>query len=122
MAYDKSLADRVRLALLARQGFEEKKMFGGLCFMLHGHMACGVLRDHLIVRVGLKLYGEALDKPHAGVFDLTGRPMKGWVRIEPGGWRPQGTLEAWLGLGVAHALSLPPKTGGRKGKKGAVLP
>lgn len=113
MAYDEALAARVRLALIARTGYREKKMFGGVCFMLHGHMACGVLQDNLIVRVGPRLYDEALEKPHARVFDLTGKPMTGWVQVESLGWKPQGVLEAWLALGVGHALSLPPKRCGR---------
>ncbi len=109
MAYNEELAGRVRQALIARDGYNEKKMFGGICFLLHGNMACGIVRDLLIVRVGPERYAEALDRPHAAVFDMTGRPMRGWVQIGPAGWEPSGALEEWLQLGVDYALTFAPK-------------
>ena len=81
MAYDEGLAQRIREALdeLRPPALVEKKMFGGIGFMVQGNMACGVNKDKLIVRVGPAGYQEALTRPHAMVFDITGRPMKGWV-------------------------------------------
>lgn len=109
MAYDENLAARIRKVLIERDGYAEKKMFGGICFLLHGNMACGIVRDLLIVRVGPQRYAEALAQPHAGVFDFTGRPMTGWVQVGPPGWKPEDTFQAWVQRGVDYALSLPPK-------------
>jgi len=109
MPFDQALADRVRVLLLPRDGYDEKRMFGGVCFLLHGHMACGIVRDRLIVRVGAGGYAEALTLPHAAPFDLTGRPMTGWVQVAPAGSRRDADLAAWVERGVASALALPAK-------------
>jgi hypothetical protein len=77
--------------------------------MLRGNMACGVNKDDLIVRVGPERYQEALADPHAKLFDLTGRPMTGWVAVTPPGYASDSDLRDWVGQGVAFALSLPPK-------------
>ena len=81
MAYDETLADRVRAVLSGRPGLTEKKMFGGLSFLLHSSMACGIVKDELMVRVGPDGYDEALAQPHARLMDFTGRPMKGMVYV-----------------------------------------
>jgi hypothetical protein len=109
MAYDATLATRVRALLIPRDGYDEKKMFGGICFMLHGRMACGIVRDMLIVRVGRQAYHAALFRPHAAAFDLTGRPLTGWVQVGPEGWAKDDELAAWVEGGVVYALSLPPR-------------
>jgi TfoX/Sxy family transcriptional regulator of competence genes len=109
VSYDEELASRVRLHLIEREGYDEKKMFGGICFLLKGNMACGVLRDLLIVRVGPGRYAEALARPHAALFDFTGRPMTGWVQVSPAGWRREQDFADWVRQGVDYALSLPPK-------------
>lgn len=109
MAYDEELAQRIREVLAGQPGLVEKKMFGGVGFMLQGNMACGVNQENLIVRVGPGRYQEALDRPHARVFDMTGRPMKGWVSVDPGGYKAKSDLQDWVQQGVAFALSLPPK-------------
>jgi TfoX/Sxy family transcriptional regulator of competence genes len=109
MAYDQGLAQRVRDLLEGHPGFEEKKMFGGIGYMLAGNMACGVNKDDLIVRVGPDRYEEALAQPVARVFDMTGRPMKGWVVVEPQGVEEDEDLEAWVQQGVDFTLTLPPK-------------
>jgi len=109
MPYDETLAARIRALLIPRDGYDEKKMFGGICFMLHGRMACGIVRDRLIVRVGRQAYGEALARPHVEFFDLTGRPLTGWVQVGPEGWAKDDDLAAWVEGGVAYALSLPPR-------------
>ena len=109
MAYDEGLAQRVRVLLEGHPGYVEKKMFGGVGYMLRGNMACGVNKDDLIVRVGPDRYEEALAQPVARVFDMTGRPMKGWVVIEPQGVAEDEDLEDWVQQGVDFALTLPPK-------------
>lgn len=109
MAYDTELAQRVRELLADQPGLDEKVMFGGIGFMLQGNMACGVHGQGLIVRVGQERYAEALQAQHTKVFDLTGRPMKGWVVVTPEGLGSDEVLAGWVGQGVGFALSLPPK-------------
>jgi TfoX/Sxy family transcriptional regulator of competence genes len=109
MACDESLAQRVRTILSSTPGLTEKKMFGGLGFLVHGNMAGGVHGRRLIVRVGQERYDEALSRPHASPFDLTGRPMRGWVWIDPQGVQTDEELRRWVSQGLEYALSLPPK-------------
>lgn len=109
MAYDEGLAQRVREMLEERPGYVEKVMFGGIGFMLHGNMACGVIGSDLIVRVGPERYEGALAEPHTKLFDMTGRPMRGWVVVVPDGYEADEDLQTWVEKGVEHALSLPPK-------------
>lgn len=109
MAYDEILADRARVALAGTPGLQEKRMFGGLCFLLHGSMSCGIVRDVLMVRVGPEAYGAALAEPHAREMDFTGRPLKGMVYVDAAGVRTPEALLAWIDRGVAFAGALPPK-------------
>jgi len=109
MAYDEKLAERVREVLRRRRGVTEKKMFGGLAFLVKGHMACGVIGDDLMVRVGADAYEAALQKAGARPMDFTGRPMKGMVYVGPRGHRRAPSLRAWVEQGVSYAKSLPPK-------------
>ena len=109
MAYDESVAQRVRAELDGMPGLVEKKMFGGVGYILLGNMAIGVLGSNLIVRVGATEYAEALAQPHVKVFDMTGRPMKGWVLVSPDGIMAEEDLRRWIEQGVTFALSLPPK-------------
>lgn len=106
MAYDEQLAERVRQALNVRDGVTEKKMFGGLAFMLHGNMSVGVEKDRLMVRVGPDRYDEALVRPHARPMDFTGRPMKGFVYVPLEGLSTDADLQEWVQLGADFALSL----------------
>ena len=106
MAYNEELADRVRKALAGRRGLAEKKMFGGLTFMLAGNMCCGVLKDDLVVRVGPEGYAEALAEPHARRMDFTGRPMKGMVYLGPEGYRTEADLARWVKRAADFAASL----------------
>lgn len=108
MAYDKSLAQMVSILLEGRPGFNEKKMFGGVCFLLHGNMACGVLDKDLIVRVGPQNYEDSLTLPHTRPFDFTGRPMKGWVVVSAEDLATE-EITSWVERGVAFALTLPAK-------------
>ncbi|MCB9665537.1 MAG: TfoX/Sxy family protein [Alphaproteobacteria bacterium] len=110
MAYDEDLAERVRRSLHAQHGDHvEKKMFGGVCFMVGGHMTCGILRDEMMVRVGKEAHEAALARPHAREMDFTGRSLKGMVYVAPEGLDAQRDLDAWVAAGLAHARSLPPK-------------
>lgn len=109
MAYDEKLAQRVRQALSGQDGVIEKKMFGGLAFMLHGNMSVGVEKDRLMVRVGPDRYEEALARPHARPMDFTGRPMKGFVYVPLEGLQADAALQEWVQLGVEFALTLPRK-------------
>ena len=109
MAYNEDLAFRVRQALGDRQGLTEKKMFGGLGFMLNGNMCLGIVSDELMVRVGADNHQDALAQPHARPMDFTGRAMKGFVYVDVQGLQEDGALEQWLERGVAFAQSLPKK-------------
>ena len=109
MAYDEGLAHRIREVLEEASGFNEKKMFGGIAFLLHGNMVCGVIGEALMARVGPQQYQEALKTPHTRVFDMTGKVMKGWVVVEPEGIAEDEALHHWIGLGKEYALSLPAK-------------
>ena len=109
MAFDQELAQRVRDALAeAGQEPAEKKMFGGLSFMLGGHMFCGVVGDTLMVRLGADAAEEALGRPHVRPMDFTGRPMKGMVFVEPAGLH-ESALRHWADAAAEYARSLPPK-------------
>jgi TfoX/Sxy family transcriptional regulator of competence genes len=109
MAYDEILAGRVRRLMEKMKGFEEKIMFGGVGFLLDGNMACGINGDDLIVRVGAEANQRALSSPYTRPFDMTGRPMKGWVLVAPQGCRSDDDLRDWVQSGVDFARSLPPK-------------
>ena len=109
MAYDENLGLRISEILADVRGLEEKKMFGGVGFLVNGNMACGVHKDSLIVRVGPDNYQAALGKEHAGVFDMTGRPMTGWVMVAAPGFATDKALSKWVQQGLDFALSLPPK-------------
>jgi TfoX/Sxy family transcriptional regulator of competence genes len=108
MTYDLKLAERIRLQL---DGVPvvEKKMFGGVGFLLNGNMACGVNKDNLIVRIDPIKQDALLKKPHAKPFDLTGKPMKGWLLIEKDGVKTGKQLSAWVKEGVEFASTLPSK-------------
>ena len=109
MAFDEGLAQRIRELLKDRLGYKEKKMFGGIGFLFFGNMACGVIRDDLIVRVGKENYTEALLKPDVELFDMTGRAMTGWVVVKKPGYQEDAKLKEWVEQGVEYSLSLPSK-------------
>src|SRR6266478_7535181 len=96
MAFDESLAERIRQGLARRKNVEEKKMFGGVGFLLSGNMLVGVWKDSLIVRLGPAEGEEALKEPHVKEFDITGRAMKGWVLVEPKGVEGDDQLSGWI--------------------------
>lgn len=111
MAYNERLAKRVDAALekLNPPKLVDKKMFGGIGFMVQGNLACGVIDDRLIVRVGKEAYEDALKEPGVRLFDITGRPMSGWVMVEAEVLQSDAALAGWVAQGVEFALSLPPK-------------
>ena len=109
MAYDEHLAARVREQLAAERGLAEKAMFGGVAFLLDGNMAVGLSGDELMVRVGPDHSDDALARPHTRPFDMTGRPMKGWILVGPDALSAERELAGWVSEGVAFARSLPPK-------------
>ncbi|TDE02574.1 TfoX/Sxy family protein [Jiangella asiatica] len=109
MAYDEGLAVRIRELVDDRLDLAEKRMFGGLAFLVNGNLACGVHHDDLMVRLPPDEHGEALAEPGARAFDLTGRPMKGWLVIDAAALAEDDDLRRWVGRSVAFAGSLPPK-------------
>ena len=109
MPYDKGLAQRVREVLEEEPGFDEKKMFGGICFLLFGNMVCGIIRDDLIVRVGAANYNAALKMPHTKKFDLTGKVLTGWVMVLSTVLDSDEVLNDWVQKAVKFVRTLPPK-------------
>lgn len=109
MAYDEGLAQRVRDVVGENQDGEEKKMFGGLCVLLGGHMALGIVGDELMVRVGPEAYEAALTLPGAREMDFTGRSLKGFVYVSADVLADDDALAEWVQRGVSFARSLPPK-------------
>jgi hypothetical protein len=108
MAYDEVLADRLRDRLRDAAGVAEKKMFGGLAFLTHGNMTVGVHGDDLIVRISPDASGSALARPGVRPFDLTGRPMRGWVLVA-GDHLDDVDLDRWIGDAAAYVATLQPK-------------
>jgi hypothetical protein len=109
MAFDEALAVRVRRALAECADVKERRMFGGLCFLVGGSMACGVVKNELCVRVGPDRHEEALMAPHTRPMDFTGKPMRGFVYVKPAGLSTAASLGKWVEMGVTHALSPPAK-------------
>jgi TfoX/Sxy family transcriptional regulator of competence genes len=109
MAYDEALAEKTRQLMKEIPGFNEKKMFGGVGFMINGNMACGVNENNLIVRVGAENYETSLKEPFVSQFDMIGRAMKGWVVVAEEGVRSRDNLKEWAWKGVSIAQALPKK-------------
>lgn len=109
MAYDEKLADRVRPMMSRRKGIAEKKMFGGVGFLLHGNMCVGVWKKFLILRIGLKKYEAALEEPYTKEFDITGRVMRGWVMVDQKGLAHDDDLKEWIEKAVRFVRTLPKK-------------
>jgi TfoX/Sxy family transcriptional regulator of competence genes len=110
MAHDETLAARVRQLLAGRTGLSERRMFGGVGWMVNGNMACAVMGDHVIVRLDAEEVAAAVDARRARPFGRAGsRPMKGFVQVEPEGIADPQELTRWLDAGVAFAAGLKPK-------------
>jgi len=114
MAYDEGLAERIRGLLEDRGTVSERRMFGGLAFLIRGHMTVGIVKEELMVRVGPETYPQVLREPHARAMDFTGRPMKGFVFVSAQGLDSDADLERWVERGVGYAASLPTKEPGLK--------
>ncbi len=109
MPFDEQLAERVRDLLFARQEVTERKMFGGIAFMLSGNMACGVINDDLMIRLDAEDAERALGEDHTRPMDFTGKPMKGFLYVSTAGTDDDEGLAGWVEMAVDHAASLPPK-------------
>jgi hypothetical protein len=109
MAFNQALAERIRRGLARRKNVEEKKMFGCICFMLNGNALAGVWKDALIARLGPDEGEAALREPHVRVFDITGRPMRNWVVVEPEGVEDDEQLVGWIDRAVEFVKTLPRK-------------
>ena len=109
MAFDESLTTRIREALARKKGVEEKKMFGCVCFLLNGNALTGVWKDRLIARIGPDEGEEALREPHVRASDITGRPMRNWVAVEPEGVEDDDQLKDWIERALTFVKALPKK-------------
>jgi TfoX/Sxy family transcriptional regulator of competence genes len=109
MSYDENLAHRIRTLLKGMRGLQEKKLFGGVGFLLNGNMACGVHKDSLIVRIEPEGATAALRQPPVRPFEISGRPMQGWILVSAEGCRKSATLAKWVNMSVTFAKSLPRK-------------
>src|SRR5215467_11629308 len=109
MPFDQNLADRTRRILAERCDVTERKMFGGLSFMVNGHMCCGVIKQDLVVRLGPEKYSQALSNPGVREMDFTGRALKGFIYVGPEGYQSDKSLKKWINAGLDFILTLPPK-------------
>jgi TfoX/Sxy family transcriptional regulator of competence genes len=109
MAYSEKLAERVRMAVRRHRGITEKKMFGGLSFLVRGRMCCGVLGDKLVIRVSPEEYERMLKDENTAPMDFTGRPMKGFVYVLPGGTKSDASLKKWVSRAIAFIREKPKK-------------
>jgi len=109
MGYDERLAERVRAVVEGRDDINEKPMFGGLCLLAHGNMFAGIQGDILMARVGPERHDEAVAKPHARIMDFSGRPMRGYVYVDPPGIASEAQLREWVELSLAFVDTLPAK-------------
>ena len=109
MPYNEKLGERLREALSGQRNVVEKRMFGGLAFMVRGHMCCGIVGDDLMVRVGPEAYAKAIREPHARPMDFTGRPLIGFVYVSPAGHARGTSLAKWVQRALEFVRSLPPK-------------
>ena len=116
MAYDEGLAERIRGVLDEQASVSETRMFGGVAFLVRGHMSVGIVEDKLMIRVGPDTYERVLRERHARKMDFTGRPMKGFVYVVPSGYESDADLLRWINLGVSYVASLPAKPSGGKNK------
>ena len=109
MAFSEELAERIRRGLARKKNIEEKKMFGCICFFINGNALAGVWKDRLIARLGPDEGEAALREPHVRAFDITGKPMRNWVAVEPEGVEDDGQLKAWVERAITFVRTLPKK-------------
>ena len=121
MAYSTRLEEKIDAAAKRWKSVEKKKMFGDVCWLLKGNMAFGIWKDFLIVRMDREQGEKSLKNVNVRPFDITGRPMAGWIMVSEAGWRSTAGLAKWIKTGKDHALSLPEKVGKKKAKKTGTL-
>ncbi|MDY6881569.1 MAG: TfoX/Sxy family protein [Thermodesulfobacteriota bacterium] len=109
MPFDEAIENRIKKIVSKLKNCEARKMFGGLCYLLDGHMFCGVYKDYLILRMGEPTSKETLKSSFARPFDITGRPMKGWVMLGKEGFKSEDELKDWLEKAEKFVRTLPPK-------------
>jgi TfoX/Sxy family transcriptional regulator of competence genes len=114
MTYDEKVAERLTKLFAEHKGVVEKKMFGGIAYMFREHMCVGVVDDLLMVRVGPEQYERALSDAHTRTMDFTGKPMKGYVYVEPAGFKTEKNLRKWVQKGINFVTTLPAKKNKRK--------
>ena len=119
MAADEKLVGRIRDVLSSHRDVEEKRMFGGIAFMVSGHMCCGPLDNDLMVRVGPDQYESALKLKHATTMEFTGKPLTGFITVKAAGLKTKRDLTKWINKGLAFVETLPPKKTKTKAKKKA---
>lgn len=121
MAYNKKLEETIDAAANRWQSMEKKRMFGGVCYLFKGNMAFGIHKDFLIVRMDKEQGEQSLKDRNVQPFDITGKPMAGWVMVNEAGWEIRTGLAKWMEKGKQYALSLPEKKGKVKAKKTKTL-
>ncbi len=109
MPYNAQIEERIQAIIADWENTAQKKMFGGVCHLLNGNMFCGVYKDYLILRLGAEKGPQALKQPSVRPFDITGRPMKGWVMVAADGFKKAADLAGWLDQARLFAGTLPPK-------------
>jgi hypothetical protein len=109
MPYDETLVAKIRRRLGRRTNLTEKKMFGGVGFLLSGNICCGAWKEFLILRLGEDAARQVLTEEHTRPFDITGRPMRGWAMVEPPGWQDDRRLRRWIDWAISFATKLPKK-------------
>jgi TfoX/Sxy family transcriptional regulator of competence genes len=109
MAYNEELAEKIRSRLKRKPGVVEKKMFGGVGFLINGNMACGVNKQDLVLRLNEADFEAAMKQPNVRIFNMTGRPMKGWILVSSDGYKSDKALLDWIEKGITFAKSLPHK-------------
>ena len=109
MAFNEALAERIHRGLARRKNVEERKMFGGVGFLVKGNMLVGVWKDSMIVRLGHDKFDDVLGEPHVREFDITGKPMKGWIMVEPDGLKDDDQLKDWMQRAIKFVKTLPKK-------------
>ncbi len=121
MAYNTTLEEKIDAAAGRWQDLGKKKMFGGICYLLKGNMCFGIWKDFLIVRMDKEQGERSLREKNVQPFDITGKPMAGWVMVNEAGWKNKAGLEKWLTIGREFARTLPEKKGKAKAKKTKML-
>jgi len=118
MAYDEGFAERIRAGLGERE-IVAKKMFGGIGFMVNGHLCCGIYKGHLMLRVAEDVYEDLAQRPGAQLFEMRGRVMKGWVFVQPDAVKTATALKKWMAPALKQVDSLPPKVAKATKKRGS---